>query len=190
MKVSTPCSWCRSGTAGPDGDGEGANQSPSPSGSPSKSAKDRMDTSFPPINSSGPIGPPPMRAAPPTGRSRRTSSSPTRPGSRSYRRQNGLTTTMRWQSWSPNVSRSPGTGSRPSGCCRSLGLRATRVPGATSGAWSPMRNRCVAVRITRFVGQRCGRRVSMWSSTGLRQLGGDCLRRRGGRVGGRTLRRG
>lgn len=33
IKVSTPCSSCRSGTAGPDGDGEGANQSPSPSGS-------------------------------------------------------------------------------------------------------------------------------------------------------------
>jgi hypothetical protein len=25
IKVSTPCSSCRSGTAGPDGDGEGAN---------------------------------------------------------------------------------------------------------------------------------------------------------------------
>jgi integrase len=33
VKVSTPCSSCRSGTAGPDGDGEGANQSPSPPGS-------------------------------------------------------------------------------------------------------------------------------------------------------------
>lgn len=33
VKVSAPCSSCRSGTAGPDGDGEGANQSPSPPGS-------------------------------------------------------------------------------------------------------------------------------------------------------------
>ena len=33
VKVSTPCSSCRSGTVGPDGDGEGANQSPSPPGS-------------------------------------------------------------------------------------------------------------------------------------------------------------
>lgn len=32
VKVSTPCSSCRSGTAGPDGDGEGANQSPSTTG--------------------------------------------------------------------------------------------------------------------------------------------------------------
>jgi hypothetical protein len=33
IKVPTPCSSCRSGTAGPDGDGEGANQTPPPSGS-------------------------------------------------------------------------------------------------------------------------------------------------------------
>ena len=33
IKVSTPCSSCRSGTAGPDGDGEGANQTPPPPGS-------------------------------------------------------------------------------------------------------------------------------------------------------------
>src|ERR1700757_316117 len=33
IKVSTPCSSCRSGTAGPGGDGEGANQTPPPPGS-------------------------------------------------------------------------------------------------------------------------------------------------------------
>ena len=33
VKVPTPCSSCRSGTAGPDGDGEGANHTPPPPGS-------------------------------------------------------------------------------------------------------------------------------------------------------------
>src|ERR1700677_3856328 len=33
IKVSTPCSSCRSGTAGPGGDGEGANHTPPPPGS-------------------------------------------------------------------------------------------------------------------------------------------------------------
>jgi hypothetical protein len=33
IKVPTPCSSCRSGTAGPGGDGEGANHTPPPPGS-------------------------------------------------------------------------------------------------------------------------------------------------------------
>ena len=164
IKVSTPCSSCRSGTAGPDGDGEGANQSPPPPGSSIEVCEGPHGHHF--CLSTARVLPRRRRssAAPPTGPSSVmwTSSKPTRRVCRRSRGPSGPTITTWWPSWSPNASRSQRVGSRPSGCCRSLARPDTRVRAATSGAWSPTRNRCGAVIITRVAVRRCGHRVSIW----------------------------
>ena len=68
-------------------------------------------------------------------------------------------------------------GSPRSGCCRPPGRRAMRGRRATSGGWSRRGRRCGAGTITAAGGRRCGRRVSIWSSTGVCWAGCTCSAR-------------
>lgn len=169
LKVSTPCSSCRSGTAGFDGDGEGANQSPPAPGRSIEVREGRMVI----ISASQQLGSY-RAAAEECGTTHRTvkkvvdkfeadqAGVPSPP--RAERAHN-------YDSVAELVAERVEESHARISAKRLLPLAragATRLPHATSGGWSPMRRRCGATRITLAGVRRFGHRAGTWSSTGPR----------------------
>jgi len=131
---------------------------------------------------SWPSLPPTARSAPTAGPPR-CAASPTRPsrGSSSVtwllRGGSSVAGTMRasgrW--WRPR-SRTPGQGSAPSGCCQRPGRLGMPVRTATCAGWLRRRRPSTGSvrRSAGLVGRRSGRRVSIWSSTGVCRTGCTC----------------
>ena len=163
IKVPTPCSSCRSGTAGPGGDGEGANHSSPPPGSSIEVCEGPHGHHF--CLSTSRVIPRRRRAcaAPPTRPSNGSwrSSKPASRGAAAPRAERARNYDAVAELVAERVEKSAGrmSAKRMLPIARAAGYEGSD---ATSADWSRRRKRCGAVRIIVVAARRCGRRVSIW----------------------------